>query len=199
MTAERSLVVVGTFADEVHRHIEDAANEVGLSTAFVARCDDAPLALAGVDAVAIILRMDASGAAETCAHVRAQARLTQVPILGAPPERNDLAFTELFSWGGDDLIGQTIERSLVRRLRPLVARPPGEPKRRDGFALVAGSDARWRRVIGRALYQGGFSVRFVATGEDLRKELAVDGARVVVVEDALMPDGPAPVLAAARN
>ncbi len=196
--ADRSLVVVGAFADDVHRRIEEAASEVGLSTAFVARCEDTPLALASVDAVAIVLRLDAPGAAQACAHVRAQARCTQVPILGATPERNDLAFTELFSWGGDDLFSGSSARSLVRRLRPLVSRVQGEPKRRDGCALVAGADARWRRVMGRALYQGGFTVRFVANGTELREECIAESVRVVVVLDDLMAEGPEPALAVAR-
>jgi Tfp pilus assembly protein PilZ len=129
--------------------------------------------------------MDAEGAAVACAHVRAQARLAQLPILCAAPQREDLAFTELFSWGADDLFTQASAPALARRLRPLVARSPAkrEPKPRDQCAIVAGSDARWRSVMGRALYQGGFLVRFVASPDDVPAESAAQGVRVVVFAD----------------
>jgi Tfp pilus assembly protein PilZ len=199
--ADRSLVVVGSFRDEALRCVNEAASSVGAATAFVARCDEAPGALAEVtDPLAIVIRMDAEGAAQTFAHVRGQARLAQLPVFGAAPHRDDLAFTELFSWGGDDLLCLASAPSLTRRLRPLVARPPAskDPKPRERFALVAGADARWRSVMGRALYQGGFSVRFVGSSSDLPLEAKTEGTHVVVVADDLGDGNAEAALRAAR-
>jgi CheY-like chemotaxis protein len=197
---ERSLILVGTFRQEAVQSVMDAALSVGVATAFVARCDDMPETLAQTpEPLAILLQINAEGAAQACAHIRGQPRLAQLPILGVAAQRDDLAFTELFSWGGDDLLALDSPTSLVRRLRPLASRPHGgrEPKRE--CALVAGSDARWRSVIGRALYHGGFSVRFVASSEDLSQECLADAVRVVVCTDDFGPDGALSALTAARG
>jgi Tfp pilus assembly protein PilZ len=199
--ADRSLVLVGAFGDEARACVKEAATSVGVATAFVDRCEEAPAALAELpETLAIVLRMDAEGAAQTFAHVRGQARLAQLPMFGVAPQRDDLAFSELFSWGGDDLLALASPPSLARRLRPLVARPPGprEAKPRERCAIVAGADARWRSVMGRALYQGGFSVRFVAGAADLAQESLAEGVRVVVVADDLGAGGAEAALSAAR-
>jgi Tfp pilus assembly protein PilZ len=195
----RSLIVVGAFGDDAKQCVAEAATSVGVATSFVNRYEEAPAVLAEVaEPLAVVWPMDTEGAAQTFAHIRAQARLGQVPILGVAPQRDDLAFTELFSWGGDDLVGLSSPHSLTRRLRPLIARPAvrREPKREG--ALVAGADARWRSVMGRALYQGGFSVRFVASAEALAKECLAEGLRVVAVADDLVEGGPEAALSAAR-
>ena len=199
---DRSLILVGAFGDDATRSVRDAAATVGVATAVVGRCEEAPAALAAaVEPLAIVLQMDAEGAAQIFAHVRGQARLAQLPILGVAPQRDDLAFTELFSWGGDDLVPRTAPQALARRLRPLVARPPSrsDAKPRDRGALVAGADARWRSVMGRALYQGGFSVRFVASAGDLAQESLAEGVRVVVIADDLGTGEAEAALTAART
>lgn len=198
---DRSLLLVGALGEDALRCVRDAAATVGVGTTAIGRCDEAPAALAAAaEPLAIVLQMDAEGAAQTFAHVRGQARLAQLPIFGVAPQRDDLAFTELFSWGGDDLVTLTAPPALLRRLRPLVARPPSrsDAKPRDRGALVAGSDARWRSVMGRALYQGGFSVRFMASAVDLAQESLADGVRVVVVADDMGPGAAESALAAAR-
>ena len=140
---DRSLLLVGALGEDALRCVRDAAATVGVGTTAIGRCDEAPAALAAAaEPLAIVLQMDAEGAAQTFAHVRGQARLAQLPIFGVAPQRDDLAFTELFSWGGDDLVTLTAPPALLRRLRPLVARPPSrsDAKPRDRGALVAGSD-----------------------------------------------------------
>lgn len=197
---ERSLILVGAFREEASQSAKEAALSVGVATEFVSLCNDVPETLGQIpEPLAIVLQMNAEGAAQTCAHIRGQPRLAQLPILGVAPQRDDLAFTELFSWGGDDLLALESPASLARRLRPLAARPPGgrEPKRE--CALVAGSDARWRSVMGRALYQGGFSVRFVASSADLSQECLADAVRVVVCTDDFGAEGARNALVAARK
>jgi Tfp pilus assembly protein PilZ len=185
--ADRSLVLVGEFRDDAIESVKEAAESLDVAIKYVPRCDDAPGALVEIaEPLAVVLRMDSGGAPQTCAHIRGQARLLQLPILGVAPQRDDLAFTELFSWGGDDLLTVSSPPSLVRRLRPLVARTAGRRDHgREHCAIVAGADARWRSVMGRALYQGGFSVRFVASANDLPQESLAEGVRVVVVADDL--------------
>jgi len=199
--ADRSLFVVGALPEAAMRNVAEAAASVGLSTARVAHCHEAPAALgSAVDPLAIVLRMDAEGASMACAHVRAQARLAQLPILCVAPQRDDIAFTELFSWGGDDLVSAASAQPLARRLRQLLGRAPARREQkatREQCAIVAGSDARWRSVMGRALYQGGFSVRFVAGASELAEESVGQAVRVVALaEDPTFGDAEAIVTAA---
>jgi Tfp pilus assembly protein PilZ len=204
---ERPLFIVG-FADDSARQVEEAAASVGVHSACVPRVDELPNALQEAQPIAIVLRIDAPGAGAACTHVRCQLRLSQVPIFGVAPERNDLAFTELFVWGGDDLVGLGPD-PLARRLRVLRAHGGSvrEPKAFAGsasssskdLAVVAGPDASWRTVMGRALYNGGFAVRFAATADGLVEECVKEGARVVVAADDLGPDGALSALGAARE
>jgi Tfp pilus assembly protein PilZ len=198
--ADRSLVLVGAFRDEALRCARDAAEAVGVATVVVSRCEEAPGALAEApEPLAVGLGMGSEGAARTFAHIRGQVRLAQLPILGVAPQRDDLAFTELFSWGGDDLLTLRSQLPLARRLRLLAARRPAskDPAPRARCAIVAGADARWRSVMGRAMYQGGFSVRFVASTIDVVDESLSEGVSVVVLADDHGADAEA-ALAGAR-
>ncbi len=208
--ADRSLLVVGSFPDDTMKRVQDASAAVSIKAGFVGKCEELPAVLANADPHAILVRMDAQGAAEACAHVRAQARFAQVPIFGVTNEPNDLAFTEVFGWGGDDLLGVNSSQPLARRLRLLLAQPPQATRATPhasmsrmpalaGLAVVAGAEATWRTVMGRALYNGGFAVRFAASATDFEKECVATGVRIVVVADDSMPEGAAVALANARR
>jgi len=197
---DRPLFVVGPFREDTGRRIHDAAGSMGVPVATVGRCEELADALSDVTPLAIVLRMDAHGAEQACAHVRSQARFAQIAVFGVAPELNDLAFTELFVWGGDDLVGVSTPDPITRRLR--VLRPPPTTTRpvmqaisaaqiaaaaaavaAPKHAIVAGPVATWRSVMGRALYNGGFTVRFAASPEGLAEECLAEGVRVVVTSD----------------
>jgi ActR/RegA family two-component response regulator len=152
--------------------------------------------------LAILLRLDAPGAAKACAYLRSQARLAQVPVFGVADELSDLAFTELFVWGGDDLVGLASAQPLTRRLRALRSggdRVAGKASAEKPQAVVAGHDATWRTVMGRALYNGGFAVRFAVSTEGLLSEVLNESASVAVVADDLEVGGAHTALATARD
>lgn len=202
MAADRCLLVVGAYRDETTRRVQEAASAAGVAPEFVTRCDEAIPALAQGVPLAILLRMDAPGAAQMCAHVRSQARFGEVPIFGVARDRSDLAFTELFSWGGDDLVSVWSPHPLVRRLRPLASRtvtPTEQRATRDRTVLVAGADAAWRSIMGRALYNGGFAVRFVGSEQDLLGECAGESVKLVVVAEELGAGGIARTIAQGRQ
>ncbi len=150
--------------------------------------------------LAILLRLDAPGAAKACAHLRSQARLAQVPLFGVADELSDLAFTELFVWGGDDLVGLASAQPLTRRLRPHRAggERKGSPSAEKPQAVVAGHDATWRTVMGRALYNGGFAVRFAVSVEGLLTEVLSESLSVAVVADDLEVGGAHTALSTVR-
>jgi Tfp pilus assembly protein PilZ/ActR/RegA family two-component response regulator len=208
MHSGRPLVVVG-FHDDAAGPIREAAASVGVTAAFVARCEDAPAVLDDILPLAVVLRQDTPGIAQSFNHVRSQPRLAQVPMFGVVADRSDLAFAELFAWGGDDLVCIDSPDTLVRRLRPLLAQAasarqaatgavPGD-RSADKHAIIAGAEAPWRIVMGRALYNGGFTIRFATSSEGLAEECAHEWVTVVVAADSLQPEGALAVLAKARE
>jgi hypothetical protein len=184
------LLAVGTFQDAARRGIDAAAAAVGTTTHFVSR--DGLAAALEVEPLALLLAMDEPTAASACLEMRTQPRSAGVPILGSSPRRGDLAFTELFCWGGDDLVEQGGGDALIRRLRTVINAAASAGQAPDlGIAVVASSDRAWRSVMGRTLHGAGYAVRFVATGGEL-EEVAQE-ARVVVTADDLQTDGAAEV------
>jgi DNA-binding response OmpR family regulator/Tfp pilus assembly protein PilZ len=200
-SAEHPLVVVGA-RDDAERRIQEAGTSLGVQVAIAAKLDEIASALAGVEPLAIVLRLDAKGAAQACSHIRSQARLARVPIFGLVDELNDLAFTELFVWGGDDLVGWATSLPLARRLRAL--RPSAATVQTPSaatpvlHAIVAGTEATWRTVMGRSLYHGGFAVRFATSGDSLVEECLREDAQIVVATDDLEPHGAVDALRTAR-
>ncbi len=195
-------MVVGSFHDEAMRRFQLAAADVGLEVQLVDRCSGIAEALSNTRPLAIVLRMDAQGAAEACAQARSHARFGEVAILGAATQRNDLEFTELFLWGGDDIVAVASPHSVVKRLRALSAQSTqagaGAPPIRAQDALVAGADPAWRSVMGRALNNGGFGVRFEASADGLARECLTESVRVVVAADDLEAGGAMAALGKAR-
>src|SRR5580693_3659380 len=203
----RAILAIGEFSDDTAKRIQEAAAAVSVSAGFVGRCNEIAPVLVDAEPHAILVRMDSQGAAKACAHVRAQARFAQVPIFGVASEPNDLAFTEVFGWGGDDVLGVTSSQPLARRLRLLMAQPARTAPHASlsrmpalaGLAVVAGAEATWRTVMGRALNNGGFAVRFATSAKDLATESVATGVRIVVIADDFLPEGGASALASARQ
>ena len=194
---EGPLLAVGRFSDEMARSVEEAAASVGMTARFLSSGQD--LLTADADAVAVVLPMNTPGAAEACTQLRSQTRFASVPVFGVASKRQDLEFIELFSLGGDDLVGPHAAEPLARRLRPIAGRSSSSPMSRAGCAgtaLVASPDTRWRSVMGRALHSGGYSVRFVADADELIEESLAENVQVVVVADDLSKEG---AVAAATN
>lgn len=182
-----ALLAVGAFRSEAGRGIAEAAADVGATIRFVD--GDGIAAALEDDPLALLLQMDEPAAARTCRDIRTQPGAAGVPILGTLARSGDLAFTELFCWGGDDLIETGCRHALVRRLRAVITgRSAGKAPAVDrGIAVVAASDPHWRSVMGRTLHGGGYAVRFAATGDELAT-LAPD-VKVVVAAHDLPPDG----------
>jgi ActR/RegA family two-component response regulator/Tfp pilus assembly protein PilZ len=196
----RSLLVIGV-RDAALERAREAGEAAGVPVSVVAETDKLAYEIEDETPLAILLRLDAPGAARACALLRSQARLAHVPLFGVADELSDLAFTELFVWGGDDLVGLTSAQPLTRRLRALRSggeRAPGKASAEKPQAVVAGQDATWRSVMGRALYNGGFTVRFAVSVDGLLSEAVNESASVVVVADDLEAEGAHSALSTVR-
>ena len=197
----RPLLVIGV-RDAALERAREAGEAAGVPVTVVAETEKVAYAIDDDTPIAILLRLDAPGAARACAQLRSQARLAHVPLFGVADELSDLIFTELFVWGGDDLVGLTTAQPLTRRLRALMrgaGEPPaGKASAEKPQAVVAGQDGTWRSVMGRALYNGGFTVRFAVSVDGLLSEALNESASVAVVADDLEADGALSALSAVR-
>lgn len=196
----RSLLVIGV-RDAALERAREAGEAAGVPVTVVAETEKVAYEIDDDTPLAMLLRLDAPGAARACAQLRSQARLAQVPLFGVADELSDLAFTELFVWGGDDLVGLTSAQPLTRRLRALRGggeRAAGKASAEKPQAVVAGHDATWRSVMGRALYNGGFTVRFAVSVEGLLSEALNESASVAVVADDLEAGGAQSALSTVR-
>jgi Tfp pilus assembly protein PilZ/ActR/RegA family two-component response regulator len=193
----RPLLVIGV-RDAALERVREAAAAAGVP--LVVQGDGPAYDVNDVVPLAILLRLDAPDAAQTCARLRSQARDAQIPLFGVVDELSDLAFTELFVWGGDDLIGLASAQPLTRRLRALRAGSDrqGQSSSEKPQAVVAGGDATWRSVMGRALYNGGFTVRFAGSVEALVTEALSDGVTVAVIADDIEAAGAPAALSVLR-
>jgi len=197
--SSRPLLVIG-LRDAALERAREAGEAAGVPVVVLPESEKAAYEIEGDTPLAILLRLDGAGAARAFAHLRSQARLAQVPVFGVADELSDLAFTELFVWGGDDLVGLASAQPLTRRLRALRAggERTGGASAEKPQAVVAGQDATWRSVMGRALYNGGFAVRFAVSVEGLVSETLNESASVAVVADDLEAGGAHAALSAVR-
>jgi DNA-binding response OmpR family regulator len=138
-----------------------------------------------VPSVLVVDGLDAH--AKTVAlNVRAESRLAQLPILAVGDVPHDLAFADLFSWGGDDLISLETDRHLIARLRGLPREEQTRTAEGRGNALIADADRVRRLVVGRVLRNAGYSVSFAVTLADLQERSSHDRPELVVASLELL-------------
>jgi CheY-like chemotaxis protein len=197
-----TLVVLGGHRDDGAKNLREAAASAGAHVEFTETASELAKLVDQLQPLAAIVRRECQSAASACVHVRGQAKLSHVPILGEAHDINDLGFVELFSWGGDDLVSLASPRPLARRLRALTGRDPARPSpertQRGGYALVIGDGAGFRTLMSRTLFNGGFAVRFAGSAEEAVEESRAEGVKLVVASDSLRPEGAVAALDAAR-
>jgi DNA-binding response OmpR family regulator len=169
MTA-RPLLLIGVPDRKLLPEYIRAALRAGVETEVVAAPAEIDPHLENRDLTAVVVEMRSQGAEGACLLVRAVGRFAGLPILGLTPELTDLAFSEMYGWGGDDVIRTSSPDDLVPRLRGISGDPPHISPVERGAAVIADGDRRRRILYGRVLRNAGYDVRF-----------AVDPVETVVV------------------
>jgi DNA-binding response OmpR family regulator/Tfp pilus assembly protein PilZ len=185
----RPLLVVGV-ADPQHRdNFAVSAKEAGMEMVAVGSAEEAEGWLENHDPVAIALDMMSEGAEKSCLGIRGIARLAQVPVIGLAPELNDLAFPEMYGWGGDDVIRASSPLDMVPRLRGLATDPSLQPPPGKGGAVVVDADRRRRALFARVLRNAGYDVRFAVKPEEAYGEQLGEGVKLVIADAEIGDDG----------
>jgi DNA-binding response OmpR family regulator len=186
MSSLRSTLAVGRFSGATAAGLESASRAAGLEFQQVDSITEA-LAWSEENEPHSLLLDGANGSLErSCLEVRAQVRHALVPILALAPAVNELAFAEVFSCGGDDVVGIRAQSALTSRLRRLPMSPwERPPQSADKVALISASDRSRRIVLARVLGNAGYPIRFAVDLEETARFAAESNPRLVVIDTEL--------------
>lgn len=182
----RALLALGRFRREERAALAVAAQQAALELHAVDTSDEASDWLSSHDAHAALLESEQSE--ELAVEARSSARHVRLPMLALTRSVSDLAFTDAFSWGADDVLPFGEVRPLLTRLRNL-PREQAEPVTAGrGNALIAESDRMRRTVVARVLRNAGYAVTFAVTAEDARRFAERGDVSLAVINSELLPE-----------
>lgn len=164
--------------------VEGAARQTGSYLTHHSRADEAIRELDHREWRAVLVDITTPGASRFCHEARARRALFNVPLLGLTPQLTDLAFSNAFRWGADDVVLLGLSTPVAARLQALPEAPPA-PDPARGEAVVADADRGRCDVIGRVLANAGYSVRYATDLVSARYYLAKKGVTLFVVNEEL--------------
>lgn len=182
----RALLALGKFRREERAALADAAEQAAFQLHAVDSSDEASDWLSSHDAHAALLESEHSE--NLAVEARSSARHVRLPMLALSRSVSDLAFSDAFSWGADDVLPFGEIWPLLTRLRSLPREAAEPPKTGRGNALVAEADRTRRTVVARVLRNAGYSLTFAVTAEDAAKFAQHPELSLAVVNAELMPD-----------
>ncbi len=191
----RALLALGKFRRDERAALAVAAEQAAFQLHAVDTSEEASDWLSNHDAHAALLESQHSES--LAVEARSSARHVRLPILALSRGVSDLAFTDAFSWGADDVLPFGEVRPLLTRLRSLPREPMELVKAGRGNALVAEADRTRRTVLARVLRNAGYSVSFAVTAEDTARFSEQQDLTLAVVNAELLPNAHA-VIARAR-
>src|SRR5688572_13118748 len=182
----RALLALGRFRREERAALAVAAEQAAFQLHAVDTSDEASDWLSSHDAHAALLESEHSEV--LAVEARSSARHVRLPMLALSRNVSDLAFTDAFSWGADDVLPFGELRPLLTRLRSLPREQAEAPKAGRGDALVAEADRTRRTVVARVLRNAGYSVTFAVTAEDAASFAERPDLSLAVINAELMPN-----------
>jgi DNA-binding response OmpR family regulator/Tfp pilus assembly protein PilZ len=191
---QRPALLVGRFERPVAESVTAAMLGARVKVENVPSAADAKSWLSEKDPLVVVVDVGASFAEDVCFSVRANPKLSLVPILGLTPEISDLSFAELFGWGADDLVRTDRPESMERRLRLFHRDAVLQPASLRGIVVVADGDHKRRVLLARVLRNAGFDARFVLATEELADEAVRPDVSLIVADVDLQPGGAISVL-----
>ena len=115
----------------------------------------------------VLVDASAPGAHRFMEWLRSHPRLLSLPTLFLVEEATTDAFVEAHAAGADDAVVRTDATMIQRRIASLKGFRAKRPDVTQGRALVAISDSRERRLLGRYVRWAGFDPCFAETLEEL--------------------------------
>jgi DNA-binding response OmpR family regulator len=186
MSSLRSTLAVGRFASATATRLESASRSAGLDFNQVDSISDALTWAEQNEPHSLLLDGTSGNLERSCLEVRAQVRHALVPIIALAPVVNELAFAEVFSCGGDDVVGIRNNEALTSRLRRLPIAPWERPvPAAEKTALISASDRNRRIVLARVLSNAGYPIRFAVDLDETDRFSREAPPRLVVIDTEL--------------
>ena len=186
MATMRSTLAVGRFGGATAAGLEAASRAAGLDFNQVDTIQEALSWAEEHEPHSLLLDGANDSLERACLEVRAQVRHALVPIIALSPEVNELAFAEVFSCGGDDVVGLRDGAALTSRLRRLPVAPWERPLvTAEKSALISASDRNRRIVLARVLGNAGYQIRFAVDLDETERFAREASPRLVVVDTEL--------------
>jgi len=146
VTSSKALAV-GRFRGAVARALEEACSTVQLEFHAVESTELALRWAEEFDPHSLLVDSNSVNLEQLCLGIRTQARHALVPILSVVQKPTELAFAEIFSSGGDDVVGFRTAAGLISRLRRLPQAPWDRPPASAYRVAVIVAPERARRVV----------------------------------------------------
>jgi DNA-binding response OmpR family regulator len=179
----RATLAVGRFGSSTADGLEAASRAAGIEFNQVDSIGQALAWLEENEPHSLLLDGANGGLERSCLEVRAHVRHALVPIVALAPAVNELAFAEIFSCGGDDVVALRAPEALTARLRRLPVTPwERPPTSNDRVALISASDRDRRIVLGRVLGNAGYAIHFAVDLTETERFARESKPRLVVVD-----------------
>lgn len=196
---DRSVLALGQFRRSERADLTVVAQEASLGLQLF---EEAAAATAWLEEnVPHVILLDSADeqSERLCLEARSRQRQMLTPIISVSRELSDLAFAEVFSWGGDDAVELGSVYPLLSRIRNLPRDPSAPSATTRGTAVVADPDRARRIVRARVLRNAGYDVQFALTADDALQFSEAQETRVVVLDEELADSAQAALDAATQN
>jgi DNA-binding response OmpR family regulator len=183
MVGMRGTLAVGDFGRNALDGLRAVSEGTGLELNVVGSSFEALEWMTQHEPHSLLLKSGGKEVEQTCFEVRAQLRHALVPIVALASKVDELAFAEVFSWGGDDVVCLGEWDKLITRLRRLPkAAWERKPDSQQRVALIAATERSRRIVLARVLGNAGYAIQFAVTLEDAALLAEKSPPRVVVID-----------------
>lgn len=182
----RGTLAVGDFGRNALDGLRAVSEGTGLELNVVGTSVEALAWLTEHAPHSLLIKSGGKDVEQTCFEVRSQLRHALVPIITLASTVDELAFAEIFSAGGDDVVGLGDWDKLITRLRRLPKAPwERAAQKEQRVALIAATERSRRIVLARVLGNAGYSIQFAVTLEDAEAFAKESPPRVVVIDAEL--------------
>ncbi len=138
---------------------------------------------------AILVRLNEQAAEEFIFGIRTISRLSRVPVIVLSTELSDLRFAQAYTWGADDVVRESDEDGLRRRLHWIPEDLKHSIPASRGRVVLAHAEQRSRVLYAWVLRNAGFDVEFATDAVGLTKSAAAPEPVLVVADAGLEADG----------
>lgn len=160
--------MLGNLLGGAQAALEIARRDAGFDVTHVSRTDEAIDQLDRAPWRAVLVDLTTPGASRLCHEARARQALFNVPLVALSPKLTDLAFSNAFRWGADDVVRLGAAEPLAARLRAVPAEPIPRIDPSRGKAVIADPERGRCDVVGRVLSNAGYEVVYATDATSAR-------------------------------